>query len=214
MAESALTMRWTPVRQQPRWERALTHPPRGCPVLRQPVLRPVHRATPCRPRQARSPRRAPCQEPGVIAGCREYDLHAPPALSRAAPAARPAAGSATLRGAAAQPPPPGDGFSPRCPMLPGSRALTLGFRGHCGSAAPNVAALLRPREPGPASPRRPRPRRAQQASAPAPPGRCRFKRSDVSAAQPWQRPVTLAGSMREGEELLPPRPSAMEAAAR
>lgn len=164
MAASVLTMRWTPVRQQPRWERALTHPPGGCPVLR---------ATPCRPRQARSPRRAPCQEPGVIAGCREYELHAPPALSRAAPAARPAAGSAALGDADAQPAPRGNGFSSRCPMPPGSGALTQGFRGHCGSphrtwppcCGRGGPARPRPAAPGHGGPGRPRRRHLRGAVA-------------------------------------------------
>lgn len=84
--------------------------------------------------------------------------------------------------------PSGERLLPRVPVAAGPWALTP------GSPAPNAG------RGGPAPPRHLR-------------GRCLFKRSDVSAAQPWQRPVTLAGSMREGEELLPPRPSAMEAAA-
>lgn len=63
-----------------------------------------------------------------------------------------------------------------------------------------------------ASPRL-RPRRAPQARRRDLRGAVPLSALDVSAAQPWQRPVTLAGSMREGEELLSPRPRAMEAAA-
>lgn len=109
-------------------------------------------------------------------------------------------------------PPPGPlGARCRRALGPRTRALPRALRLPPHRTRPPCCGRGSSARPGLARPPQAT-RRARQ--APGLTGRCLFKRSDVSAAQPWQRPVTLAGSMREGEELLPPRPSAMEAAAR
>lgn len=165
---------------------------------------------------ARTTRWARCADPPPAPGClplRQPGL-LPPAPHQPESHRRPAG---TRTGDRRQPsaellPPPGPlGARCRRALGPRTRALPRALRLPPHRTRPPCCGRGSSARPGLARPPQAT-RRARQ--APGLTGRCLFKRSDVSAAQPWQRPVTLAGSMREGEELLPPRPSAMEAAAR